>query len=182
MESIGNDDLPPKLHGLHKMQWLHFAHGINTDMSTKLSRHLQKRGCRNSAALPGFEYEITDNGIIIELYTGNAQSPRIESQYGGIPVTEIAKGAFRNNVRLKAITIPDSVTVIGETAFRGCINLTSVVIGNEVMTIGNEAFRDCTNLTSVTFSDHLSEIGKYAFQNCKSLGAVTIPDSVTSIL
>ena len=73
VESISNDELPQELHGLHKMQWLHFVHGINADMNTKLARHLQKRGCRNTATLPGFEYEITDKGIIIELYTGNAQ-------------------------------------------------------------------------------------------------------------
>lgn len=181
VESISNEDLPQELIGLHKMQWLHFAHGINADMNTKLARHLQKRGCRNTATLPGFEYEKTDKGIVITRYTGSNPNPRIESEYGGISVVEIAKEAFRDNIRLKAITIPDSVTVIGKNAFMGCTNLSSVIIGNGVTIIDSETFKDCTGLTSVTLSDHLSEIGQHAFQNCQSLNTVTIPDSVTYI-
>ena len=181
VESISNEDLPQELLGLHKMQWLHFVHGISADMSTKLARHLQKRGCRNTAILPGFEYEKTDNGIVITRYTGSNPNPRIESEYGGISVVEIAKEAFRDNIRLKAITVPDSVTVIGKNAFKGCTNLSSVIIGNGVTIIDSETFKDCTGLTSVTLPDHLSEIGQHAFQNCQSLNTVTIPDSVTYI-
>ena len=53
--SIEDSDLPRELIGLHKMQWLNFAYGITDDMNTKLFRHLQKRGCRNTTILPGFD-------------------------------------------------------------------------------------------------------------------------------
>ena len=96
LEDIEDDDLPQELLGLHMMQWLNFVHGITGDMNTKLARHLQKRGCRNSAILPGFEYEETDKGIVIRRYTGIDPSPRIESEYGGRPVLEIADKAFEN--------------------------------------------------------------------------------------
>ena len=118
MESISNDELPQELIGLHKMQWLHFAHGINADMNTKLARHLQKRGCRNAATLPGFEYEITDKGIVIKKYTGLHPELRIESEYGGIPVVEIADEAFNSCARLKSLVIPKGIKKIGKETRR----------------------------------------------------------------
>ena len=120
LEPIRDEDLPQKLVGLHKMQWLNFAYGINADASTKLVRHLEKRGCRNTAVLPGFKYEKTDKGIVITRYTGKDPEPRIESSYGGTPVTEIAENAFASCAHLKTIVIPENVTRIGKGAFNGC--------------------------------------------------------------
>jgi len=94
LEQIGEEDIPPALAGLRRMQWLNFAFGINADMSAKLARHLQKRGCRNTAVLPGFRYEKTGRGIVIVRYTGTDPNPRIEGEYGGTPVTEIAENCF----------------------------------------------------------------------------------------
>ena len=76
---------------LDKMHALNFVHGITPDMNKKLTRHLQKRGCRNAAALPGFEYEKTDEGIVIKKYTGTDPEPKLEREYDGIPVVEIAE-------------------------------------------------------------------------------------------
>ena len=203
VENISNNDLPQELHGLHKMQWLHFAHGIDADMSTKLSRHLQKRGCRNTATLPGFEYEKTNDGIVIKRYTGLDPSPRIESEYGGIPVVEIAEEAFKNCVSLKSIVIPDSVKTIGDHAFRECVELSSVTIPDSVTKIGRNAFYECgltsvtvpgcvktieretfnlcTRLKTATISEGVSEIGDHAFTLCMDLTSLNLPNSLKKI-
>lgn len=204
LEDIEDEDLPQELIGLHKMQWLNFAHGINADMNTKLARHLQKRGCRNTATLPGFEYEKTNRGIVIKKYTGIDPNPIIDGEYGGMPVIEIAQQAFENCVRLKTVIIRDGVTKIGTYAFWGCTNLTSVVLPNSLIEMGMNVFEQCTRLTSITiperitkieagtfkdctslssiiFPDKIEQIGIGAFENCKSLTSITIPDGVTKI-
>ena len=181
LESISNDDLPQELLGLHKMQWLHFAYGIDADMNTKLARHLQKRGCRNTAILPDFEYEKTDKGIVIKRYTGMDPNPRIESEYGGIPVTEIDDDAFSSCVHLKTIAIPENVKKIGKKAFWDCIWLTSISIPDSVTEIGENAFYECVKLTSVTIPGSVKEIGRFTFNLCTGLISVTIQEGVGSI-
>ena len=204
LESISNDDLPQELLALHKMQWLHFVHGITADMNTKLARHLQKRGCRNTAILPGFEYERTSEGIVIRRYTGRNPNPRIEREHGGIPVVEIGSSAFSNCAHLNTVVIPDSVTKIGEKAFSECTSLTSVTIPDSVTEIGENAFHQCesltaltvpgsvntikrdtfnlcTHLVSVSLAAGIEEIETRAFCLCLNLTTVTIPDSVKAI-
>ena len=204
VENIEDTDLPEELIGLHKMQWLNYAFGISNDMNTKLFRHLQKRGCRNIAVLPGFEYEKTDEGIIIRRYTGLDPNPRIEGEYGGIPVIAILDKAFYNNHRLNSVVIdkgllkigslvfkncvgltsvviPDSVTAIGESAFEGCKNLASIVMSNNVTKIGERTFKDCSSLISVVIPDGVREIGYEAFKGCTNLTLIDIPGMVTGI-
>lgn len=64
LEELHEEDLPSELASLRKMQWLNFVHGIKMDMNTKLARHLQKRGCRDTAALPGFDYRKQNRALL----------------------------------------------------------------------------------------------------------------------
>ena len=180
IENIEDTDLPPELIGLHRMQWLNFAFGISNDMTTKLCRHLQKRGCRDTAVLPGFEYE-KDEGIIIKKYTGFDPNPRIKSEYGGVPVIEISYTAFCNNTRIKTVMLPEGITEIAGSAFIGCMNLTSVTIPDSVTRIGQWAFQDCTSLASIVIPDSVMEIGKCSFRKCTSLTSVVLPDGAAKI-
>ena len=181
MEVLEDSDLLEELLDLHLMQWLNYAFGIDPDMNTKLARHLQKRGCRNSAILPGFEYEKTDEGIVITKYNGMNPSPWIESEYSGMPVIGIAENAFRKCVRLKTLRIPDSVKKIGKGAFEGCSELTDVTIPDSVTEIGESAFKGCAALTSVVIPDRVAVIEKWTFEDCSSLETAYVPDSVTEI-
>ena len=52
-------------------------------------------------------------GINIE----KAWDIEIPSTYNGLPVTEIATNAFKNEAYLTSVIVPDSVTSIGESAF-----------------------------------------------------------------
>ena len=180
-EDVEDSDLPQELVGLHKMQWLNFVHGITPDMNKKLARHLQKRGCRNTATLPGFYYEKTSKGIVIERYTGTDPNPRIESHYGGVPVTKIQGNAFKNCLQLQSVRIFGNIETIGDNAFENCTNLTAVTLPDGIKTIAKNLFRDCTNLISVAIPDGVTSIEDRAFFHCAALTSVTIPDSVTKI-
>ena len=181
LDVIDDEDLPQELVGLHKMQWLNFAFGINADMNTKLARHLQKRGCRNTAALPGFRYEKTDRGIVITRYTGMDPEPRIESAYGGTPVIEIADSAFANCACLKAIVIPENVTRIGDSAFESCGNLVSVTLPSSLTGTGSKVFALCGGLTEVTVPEKVTVLGDGLFADCKGLKSVVLPEGLREI-
>lgn len=57
-------------------------------------------------------------------------------------VTSIAKNAFKNNKKLKKITIGSNITVIGANAFAGCKNLKTVQIKSQKLkTVGKNAFK-----------------------------------------
>ncbi len=134
------------------------------------------------------------------------ESISFESQI--IPVKKIDEDAFKNNSKIRSITIPSSVTTIGSSAFSGCSNLitvtisensqltsigssafngcsslTSIYIPDSVTTIGSGAFYSCSNLTTATISENsqLTSIGNEAFSCCSSLTSIYIPDSVTTI-
>ena len=96
-------------------------------------------------------------------------------------VTSIGSSAFYCCVGLTSVSIPNSVTSIGEKAFYDCSGLTSVTIPNSVTSIGAGVFRGCTGLTSVTIPNSVTSIGESAFYYCTGLTSVTIPNSVASI-
>ena len=181
VEKPDNIVLPRELNEMHRMQWLNFMKNNPADMNAKLARHLQKRGCRNAAVLPGFDYEKTDAGIVITRYTGMSPAPRIEPVYGGVPVVKIADQAFKNCIRLKEIVIPYGVTAIGNEAFSGCTDLTSVTLPESVGEIGHSAFMNCAKLCSVRLPDGLTRISGQLFSGCAALGSVRVPAGVTEI-
>lgn len=181
LETVTEDDLPEELKQLRKMHWLNFAHEINEDMNRRLVRHLQQRGCRNIAVIPGFDYKETDQGITITKYTGMDPKPRIENAYNGKPVTEIADETFFNCVRLKSVVIPDSVKAIGRSAFEGCTSLTSITIPENVTKIGESAFRNCSGLSSITIPSSITKLRQNTLEGCTSLVSVDLPNSVTTI-
>ena len=181
LEEIEDADLPEALAGLHKMQWLDFAHGIHGDMIKKLVRHLEKRGCRNTAALPGFAYEKTKQGLIITRYTGREVSPWMEDAYGGIPVVEIGDEAFRNCITLRSLRLPDGIKKIGKQAFEGCTNLASIDLGSGLEEVDWRAFCGCTSLASVVLPESMKEIGEGAFAGCTGLLSAVIPERVKRI-
>ena len=181
LKDISDEDLPEELLPLHLMQWLNFVHGINLDMITKLERHLQKKGCRNAAALPGFDYKKTKEGIVISRYKGMSPEAVIDSEYSRIPVIEITDNAFKNCVHLTNTVIPEHVTVIGENAFSGCTALKTITIPEGLREIRSCAFEDCKVLDSFDIPDNVTVIGEGAFRNCLGLRSITIPGEVKCI-
>ena len=66
-----------------------------------------------------FKYTINDGEITITQYTSTStgvHSPVIPTEIDGIPVTTIGAEAFRGKIRLRKISIPDSIIRIEERA------------------------------------------------------------------
>ena len=65
------------------------------------------------AASPAL-YSVSDDGkySILTSYTGNEAEFTVASEYAGVPVRRIAKGAFSGNVSTYKIIIPDTVEYI----------------------------------------------------------------------
>ena len=99
----------------------------------------------------------------------------------GDSVTNIGNDEFRDCSNLANVTIGKNVKTIEESAFSGCSRLTSVEIPNSVTIIGKFAFNACRNLVNVTISSNVRFIDNYTFANCSSLTSITIPNSVWDI-
>ena len=115
----------------------------------------------------------------------------IPDTYKGEKVTSINSSTFKNNTKIKSLTIGKNITSIGSDAFLGCTSLTSVnytgtidswlekglassfVTGYNLYINGDIV--EEANITTAT------KIPNSAFYNCTSLTSVTIGNSVTSI-
>ena len=96
-------------------------------------------------------------------------------------VTEIKENAFRDCVRLKSISIPESVTSVGDTAFHSCDNLINVKIPDSVRYVGRFAFACSAELKSVTIGNNVTRIDDWAFYSCHKLSSVIIGENVHHI-
>ncbi|MBQ1531313.1 MAG: Ig-like domain-containing protein [Solobacterium sp.] len=145
-----------------------------------------------------------DNSITITKFSGTEEHLIIPVEIAGHPVTQIGEGAFKDNLMLRSvelpntvkvigteafagctaleeINIPDGVTSIGDKAFYGCSSLDHVVMPDTVTVMGEQVFAYCEGLTDIHLSEALTEIPAQSFYNCTSLAEIVIPDQVTLI-
>ena len=92
--------------------------------------------------------------------------------FNGSKMMDIEPYTFKNCVKLKEITLPESLTVIDYSAFFGCSSLTKVVIPDNVFEIGKTAFLGCTSLTEATIGRSVRSIGEKCFDGCEKLATV----------
>lgn len=115
----------------------------------------------------------TFNGLILDKngsnysvigYDAAATEVIIPAEIEGLPVTEIAAGAFIDKV-VTAITLC-GVKYIGMRAFFGCTSLSSITFGEGLLSVGDSAFYGCSALTAVYFPSSVKQIGFNAFESC----------------
>lgn len=114
----------------------------------------------------GLAYTLNDDGVSYScagIGTATETDIVIASEYNGLPVTSIAREAFRNCASMASVAIPNSVTEIGYYAFGECDGLTSVTIPDSVTTIGNFAFSGCDGLQLATIPASVTTMGYSAF-------------------
>lgn len=155
------------------------------------------------AAAAASDFIVDANGLITA-YQGTDSVLSIPAEIGGVRITGIAYGAFRDNLRLtevilpeglntvgylafsgcanlRSVTLPDSLATIDGWAFQGCASLKEIDIPENVVSIGECAFYQCASLTDVTLSDGLLTLGDWVFSACTSLKQLSLPDSVVSV-
>ncbi len=64
----------------------------------------------------------------VSLYIGSSDTVIVPSYIGGIKITQISWGAFRDNEKLTSVTLPTTITEIGAEVFRGCTNLENISV------------------------------------------------------
>ena len=98
-----------------------------------------------------------------------------ETSPNGETVVRVATGAFAENVELKTLTIPATVTRIDNEAFKGCTRLQAVYGCESLKAIGKQAFRYCAALAEFPASPVLTGVEDAAFHSCTSLKSFTMP-------
>ena len=138
--------------------------------------------------MPTYTYTIdNDNNATITSYSGNVSALSIPSTIDGYTVVAIGNGAFKGNVKLAAVTIPDTVTTIEEDAFSGCTGLTDINLPKNLKTLGEDAFYGCSGLTSVLIPKTVENIQSYynggysPFRECNNLQIFRFEDGMTRI-
>ena len=155
---------------------------------TPINSRYYNDGRRDVVNMPTYTYTVDGNGnATITGYSGGVAALFIPETIDGHTVTAIGNRAFKGNLRLAAVTIPDTVTEIGQDAFSGCTGLTSIKLPKNLKTLERDAFRGCTGLTSVLIpktveNTHYYYDGIYSpFRGCNNLQEVKFEDGMTRI-
>lgn len=105
----------------------------------------------------GVKYTVKDNGTAVvkapEKKTSKSITIPATIKINGksCKVTEIAKGAFKNNKKLTKVTIGKNVKKIGASAFEGCIKLKTVSIkSSNVTSVGKNAIKNINKKATIT--------------------------------
>ena len=116
--------------------------------------------CGDGYFLPGAEqegagavYALSADGLSY-MVTGaerGAAEITIPDEYLGLPVTEIADGAFEGNTAITRATLGGNIARIGERAFYGCSSLLCVNVPESAEYMGEGAFGHCVALESVRY-------------------------------
>jgi len=135
--------------------------------------------------LKDFEFELeNDEGelsISVFRYKGKDEHVIIPGYINDLQVKEIDYGAFKDNDKIKKITIEKGVIFIGICAFEKCTKLTEVELPDGLLKIGFEVFNGCEKLAKIQLPESILEIGHLAFQDCKKLTNVFIPKDVEDL-
>lgn len=114
------------------------------------------------------KFIIDENGVITS-YKGYKLTVTVPETIKGIIPTKIGDGAFENNVIVRNITLPDSVTVIGKNAFKK--SYVETVTANGVVELQDSCFAK-SSLKSADFPK--TEIEHNAF-NGSNIASVDMP-------
>ena len=105
---------------------------------------------------------------------------KIPSSIDGYPVTKIDGYSFSEDLTIKTIEIPGTVSEIGECAFRGCKNVTSIKLGSGVKKIGMYSFSEAS-ITEMVFPDSVEQVGESVLSGCTKLKKITLSKKMTTI-
>lgn len=113
---------------------------------------------------------------------GTALDTEIEiAQYvDDLPVTEIAKDAFKGNTDITSVVMKDGLKTIWQSAFENDTNLTDIEIPDSVESVELSAF-NATAITELVLPNPITTIPSYCAYNCKSLTSVKMGNRVTKI-
>lgn len=120
------------------------------------------------------------NGVVIS-YSGTEKEIAIPTEYLGQPITEIAQSAFKDNLTVEKVTMPDTITKIGQRAFEGCLNLSQITLSSGITKIDDYTFTSCKKLNNINIPSGVKDISTWSFGYCESLETLEFPNGLKSI-
>ena len=136
----------------------------------------------------GVKYDLVMEGLdtgytaYVSGFTGNRTDVVIPSTIKGYTVNTINGMAFKDCLKLKRITIPDTVKYLGRYAFENCISLEFVDLGKGIEEISEGTFKNCQSLKSFTVPEQITYIynssnysdfsERYPFSGCVNLTTI----------
>lgn len=160
-----------------------------TDSSKPSGPVIRKKGTKIKDTKTKAYYKVVKSGSQKEGIVLGAQleyvKPVSSSKKVSIPST-LAKGgvqykvvsvgakAFKNNLKIKEVSIGQNVTTVGKEAFSGCKKLVTLKLGGNIKTISDKAFYKCTSVKKLSIPSKVKKIGKNAFYGCSGLKDLTV--------
>ncbi|MDY4516820.1 MAG: alpha-L-fucosidase [Lachnospiraceae bacterium] len=94
-------------------------------------------------------------------------------------ITSVASSVFKNNKKIRSVTVGKNVKTIGSSAFAGCTSLTKVAINSKGLErIDSKVFNGCKKLGSIKIkSTSLKKVGKNAFKGIAKKAVIKVPVS-----
>jgi hypothetical protein len=137
----------------------------------------------------GMTFLVSDNKAILEKFTDyNSESLTIPSKIivneQTYTVDEIMENVFNNqNLILKYVSIPYSISKIGDRAFYNLKTLERVEIekDSKLCEIGNFAFSALENLEEFNIPESVNTIGNCTFRNTVGISEIHISKNLTQI-
>ena len=96
-------------------------------------------------------------------------------------ITSVGSYAFRNCIKISAVSIQDGTTSIEDNAFNSCYCLCNINLPSSIAQLNTRAFMGCHSLKSIVVPEGIGFIQDRLCQNCYALIAASIPNSVTAI-
>lgn len=124
-----------------------------------------------------------DDTYGVESYVGTEPLLVVPESYNGRFITSIEIEAFKNNLTITEIDLPNTITTIRTYAFSNANSLEYIVIPNSVTNLESVIFSGCNELRVVKFeaNSQLTEIGELTFAKMNGLYFIDIPASVKTI-
>ena len=104
-----------------------------------------------------FEYIISDNEVTVTKYNGTKVSVAVPEAIDNKSVTEIGSAAFKGNLAVKKVELPDSVLKIDSNSFADCTSLKNIIVPKSVISIDKSSFDNCKSLTFYCYHDSYAE-------------------------
>ena len=123
---------------------------------------------------------VTDPNELSGVFEGNGNIVSFNEFRYFIGLTELPFFAFKGCVKLREITLPESLEDLGHQTFYDCRALESIVIPALVTDTGS-CFYNCISLTSVTLPNSIKTIQSECFYGCTGLLYINLPESVEAI-
>ena len=164
----------------------------------------------NTSSVSNFTFSLNEdktsyivNGLSPLIASSVNDEITINSEFNGLPVTEIGSYAFKGNKKISKVILPNSINRIREYAFQGTyitdiqfneslqyiddyafantIKIDKYVIPASVKVIGNYAFEQ-TSAKKIEFAENcvVEKFGEGAFKN-SSLSEFSLPSSVKDL-